>query len=191
MLGLRRATRGGRPLVSEYDGRQFGGIDLHRCRTVIVRQSESGEHLGCLRVANDPLTLSRRDRQGQARAGSGARGDVSLVLGRGRAGRGRGSGASRAPVGCEGVRVSAGEERWRSRSAGHAPCPVVCARHAPIMGSIGRGPSTAEGAAVGDRDGRADRRPGRQHPTRPCPRARDAPRLGDRRHRGRWPAAMR
>ena len=26
--------------MSEYDGRQFVGIDLHRRRTVIVRQSE-------------------------------------------------------------------------------------------------------------------------------------------------------
>ncbi len=31
--------------MDEYDGRQFVGIDLHRRRSVIVRQSESGEQL--------------------------------------------------------------------------------------------------------------------------------------------------
>jgi transposase len=45
--------------VSEYDGRQFVGIDLHRRRTVIVRQSETGEHLATKRIVNDPLTLAR------------------------------------------------------------------------------------------------------------------------------------
>jgi transposase len=45
--------------VSEYDGRQFVGIDLHRRRTVIVRQSETGEHLKTTRIVNDPLTLAR------------------------------------------------------------------------------------------------------------------------------------
>src|SRR6185295_2096900 len=59
MLGLRRSTRGGRPLVNEYDGRQFVGIDLHRRRTVIVRQSATGEHLETRRIVNDPLALAR------------------------------------------------------------------------------------------------------------------------------------
>ena len=45
--------------MSEYDGRQFVGIDLHRRRTVIVRYTESGEQLGCVRIANDPLALAR------------------------------------------------------------------------------------------------------------------------------------
>src|SRR3954447_8118994 len=58
MLGL-RSPRGGRPLVSEYDDRQFVGIDLHRRRTVIVRQSESGEQLGSTRIVNDPAALAR------------------------------------------------------------------------------------------------------------------------------------
>ena len=43
--------------MSEYDGRQFVGIDLHRRRTVIVRQSESGEQLGWTRIVNDPMAL--------------------------------------------------------------------------------------------------------------------------------------
>jgi hypothetical protein len=34
-----------RPLMSEYAGRQFVGIDLHRRRSVIVRTTESGEVL--------------------------------------------------------------------------------------------------------------------------------------------------
>jgi hypothetical protein len=45
--------------VSEYDGRQFVGIDLRRRRTVIVRQSETGEQVGSLRTVNDPLALAR------------------------------------------------------------------------------------------------------------------------------------
>jgi len=32
--------------MNEYDGKQFVGIDLHRQRSVIVRQSESGEPRG-------------------------------------------------------------------------------------------------------------------------------------------------
>ena len=36
--------------MNEYDGRQFVGIDLHRRRTVIVRQSETGEHLETRRI---------------------------------------------------------------------------------------------------------------------------------------------
>src|SRR6478752_10331410 len=58
MLGLHKSTRGGRPLVSEYDGRQFVGIDLHRRRTVIVRHTEAGEQLDCVRIVNDPLALA-------------------------------------------------------------------------------------------------------------------------------------
>jgi len=42
--------------VSEYDGKQFVGIDLHRHRSVVVRQSEAGEQLSVRRVDNDPLT---------------------------------------------------------------------------------------------------------------------------------------
>jgi hypothetical protein len=38
--------------VSEYDGKQFVGIDLHRHRSVIVRQTAAGEHLAT--VASRP-----------------------------------------------------------------------------------------------------------------------------------------
>jgi transposase len=44
--------------VSEYDGRQFVGIDLHRNRSVIVREDEAGQWLGLARIANDPLRLA-------------------------------------------------------------------------------------------------------------------------------------
>src|ERR1700739_4870725 len=43
--------------MDEYDGRQFVGIDLHRRRSVIVRQSESGEQLSAVRILNDPVAL--------------------------------------------------------------------------------------------------------------------------------------
>ena len=43
--------------MDEYDGKQFVGIDLHRRRSVIVRQSESGEQLSAVRIINDPVAL--------------------------------------------------------------------------------------------------------------------------------------
>jgi transposase len=43
--------------MDKYDGRQFVGIDLHRRRSVIVRQSESGEQLSAVRILNDPASL--------------------------------------------------------------------------------------------------------------------------------------
>jgi transposase len=45
--------------VDEYDGRQYVGIDLHRRRSVIVRMTPAGEHLGTpVRIDNDPVTLA-------------------------------------------------------------------------------------------------------------------------------------
>ena len=38
---------------ADYDGRQYVGIDLHRRRSVLVRMSETGEQLECVRIAND------------------------------------------------------------------------------------------------------------------------------------------
>ena len=43
--------------MDEYDGKQFVGIDLHRRRSVIVGQSESGEQLSAVRIINDPVAL--------------------------------------------------------------------------------------------------------------------------------------
>ena len=39
-------------------GRQYVAIDLHRRRSVILRQSEHGEELGVVRIDNDPVALS-------------------------------------------------------------------------------------------------------------------------------------
>jgi transposase len=39
--------------MSEYAGRQFVGIDLHRRRSVVVRTTESGEALEATRILND------------------------------------------------------------------------------------------------------------------------------------------
>jgi transposase len=44
--------------VSEqYAGRQIVGMDLHRRRSVLVRMTESGEHLETVRISNDPEYL--------------------------------------------------------------------------------------------------------------------------------------
>ena len=40
-----------------YEGRQIVGIDLHRRRSVLVRMTESGEHLETVRISNDPVAL--------------------------------------------------------------------------------------------------------------------------------------
>jgi len=44
--------------VSEYDGKQFVGIDLHRRHSVIVRQSGTGERLSAVRILNDSDSLA-------------------------------------------------------------------------------------------------------------------------------------
>ena len=38
-------------------GGQYVGIDLHRRRSVIYTMDADGERVGCVRIANDPLTL--------------------------------------------------------------------------------------------------------------------------------------
>ena len=40
-----------------YDGQQYVGIDLHRRRSVVVRQTASGETISVCRIANDPVAL--------------------------------------------------------------------------------------------------------------------------------------
>ena len=37
---------------------QYVGIDLHRRRSVIVRMTEDGDVLECVRITNDPVALS-------------------------------------------------------------------------------------------------------------------------------------
>jgi transposase len=58
--------------MSEYAGRQFVGIDLHRRRTVLVRTTEAGEVLEAVRILNDVDSLN----QVMARAGE----DPEVVL---------------------------------------------------------------------------------------------------------------
>jgi hypothetical protein len=48
-----------------YEGKQIVGMDLHRKRSVLVRMTESGEHLETVRISNDPEYLG----QVMARAG--------------------------------------------------------------------------------------------------------------------------
>jgi hypothetical protein len=44
--------------MSEYAGRQFVGIDLHRRRTVLVRTTEGGDVLEAVRILNDVDSLN-------------------------------------------------------------------------------------------------------------------------------------
>ena len=64
-----------------YEGRQIVGMDLHRRRSVLVRMTETGEHLETVRISNDPEYL----RQVMARAGEapggGAGGDATAGTG--------------------------------------------------------------------------------------------------------------
>src|SRR6188768_3231948 len=59
MLGVYSRRRRRRPLMSEYAGQQFVGIDLHRRRSVIVRTTGSGEVLESVRILNDVESLDR------------------------------------------------------------------------------------------------------------------------------------
>ena len=52
-------------MSESYEGRQVVGMDLHRRRSVLVRMTETGEHLETVRISNDPEYL----RQVMARAG--------------------------------------------------------------------------------------------------------------------------
>ena len=58
--------------MSEYAGRQFVGIDLHRRRTVLVRTTECGDVLEATRILNDVASLN----EVMARAGE----DPEVVL---------------------------------------------------------------------------------------------------------------
>ena len=93
-----------------YDGRQFVGMDLHRRRSVLVRMTESGEHLDAVRIMNDPYALAAV----MAQAGEHPEVVLEATYGWYWAAdllSGLGLGAPGASVGGEGVRVSAGEER--------------------------------------------------------------------------------
>src|ERR1700742_3002624 len=57
MLGVLTFHESREAPMDEYDVRQFVGIDLHRQRSVIVRQSEAGDQLSAVRIVNDPVAL--------------------------------------------------------------------------------------------------------------------------------------
>lgn len=73
--------------MSEYDRHQYVGVDLHRRRSVIVRQTENGVQLSAVRILNDPVALGLQIEQagrnpdvvlegctsGAPRSGSGSR----------------------------------------------------------------------------------------------------------------------
>jgi hypothetical protein len=48
--------------------RQFVGIDLHRCRSVIGRMTEAGERLETVLIDNDPVGAGVGDRQNGRRS---------------------------------------------------------------------------------------------------------------------------
>ena len=92
-----------------YAGQQFVGMDLHRRRSVLVRMSETGEHLETVRILNDRDVLT----EVMSRAGESP--EVVLEATYGwywavDARRARCDGASGAPARGEGVFVSASQE---------------------------------------------------------------------------------
>jgi hypothetical protein len=59
MLGvLTLSTTKEAPVSEFYEGQQFVGMDLHRRRSVLVRMTESGEHLETVRILNDRDVLA-------------------------------------------------------------------------------------------------------------------------------------
>src|SRR3954453_11570988 len=55
------------PVSEQYAGHQIVGMDLHRRRSVLVRMTESGEHLETVRISNDPEYLQQvMSRAGEA-----------------------------------------------------------------------------------------------------------------------------
>src|SRR5512132_1791747 len=65
MLGVLTNDSRRPPVSEQYAGHQIVGMDLHRRRSVLVRMTETGEHLETVRISNDPEYL----RQVMARAG--------------------------------------------------------------------------------------------------------------------------
>lgn len=54
-LGVAKHTRSRKRGPVE---RQYVAIDLHRLRSLIVRENEAGEEVGVVRIDNDPLALA-------------------------------------------------------------------------------------------------------------------------------------
>jgi hypothetical protein len=59
--------REGSAISEQYAGKQIVGMDLHRRRSVLVRMTETGEHLETVRISNDPEYLRQvMERAGEA-----------------------------------------------------------------------------------------------------------------------------
>ncbi len=58
MRGVLTSTDEGGPTCLQRTTDTRWGIDLHRCRSVIVRMTRDGERLGSVRIDNDPLGLA-------------------------------------------------------------------------------------------------------------------------------------
>ena len=67
--------------MSEYAGKQFVGIDLHRRRSVVVRTTVAGEVLESVQIPNDVECLGRVMSRAGGGFRGGARGVLWLVLG--------------------------------------------------------------------------------------------------------------
>ena len=97
--------------MCEYDGSQVVGIDLHRRRSVIVRQTESGERLGVRRIVNDPAELMAE----VAKAGGSPRVVLEAIYGWYWAADALAEAGAEVhlahPLGVKGFHLSAGEER--------------------------------------------------------------------------------
>ena len=139
--------------MNEYDGKQFVGIDLHRQRSVIVRQSESGEQLSAVRIVNDPVALGLQledagaDPEVVLEATYGWYWAVDVLQ------AARSAGASGTPVGSQRVSVPAGEKRRArrrrsGRSAADGPTARGLDRTAGDTGVAGAG--ALPGQAGGD-----------------------------------------
>src|SRR5258707_13529419 len=65
------------PVNEFYEGQQFVGMDLHRRRSVLVRMTETGEHLETVRIVNT------RDRLADvmSRAGEAPEGGLEATYG--------------------------------------------------------------------------------------------------------------
>ncbi len=141
-----------RPLMSEYAGQQFVGIDLHRRRTVLVRTTDAGEVLESVRIVERRRPLEPGDGPGRRRPGGRSRGDLRLVLG-GRCSPGGGRpGASGASAGGEGFRVPASQERRARRQGPGGP-----AADGSAAGGVDRTTGDPGAARAGPAPGQAGR----------------------------------
>src|SRR3954464_11477909 len=65
------------PVSEQYAGKQIVGMDLHRRRSVLVRMTETGQHLETVRISNDPDYL----REVMTRAGESPEGVLEATYG--------------------------------------------------------------------------------------------------------------